>query len=83
LSAANTPVCITSYAVGDITGTYDLSNGESLLDATLRWRVHLGITEEAPCPRCGALEKRPDALVTLKIATGASIELGCPACSLG
>ena len=55
LSAANTPACITTFFAEDLTGTADSQTGEGEASAFLRSRVHLGITNDKPCPRCGGL----------------------------
>jgi hypothetical protein len=60
LTAANTPACVTSYFAEDITGTEDSKTGEGELTAFLRSRVHLGILNDKPCPRCGALNQNPE-----------------------
>ena len=54
LAATGTPICVTSLLAGDATGTLDPADGHSDVSMSMRWRVHLGITLEAPCPRCGA-----------------------------
>src|SRR5688572_19332057 len=54
LSAANTPACITTFFEEDITGTADAETGDGRAAAFLRSRVHLGVTNDKPCPRCGA-----------------------------
>jgi hypothetical protein len=60
LSIANKPICMTMFGDGDITGTLDPESGESHLQMSQRWRVHLGISVEMPCPRCGALAQHPE-----------------------
>jgi hypothetical protein len=55
LSAEGTPTCITSYFQEPITGTSNAITGEADATAVLRSRVHLGISLETPCPRCGVL----------------------------
>jgi hypothetical protein len=70
LSAAGTPVCVTTVFRSDVTGTTtpppaltgtaDLSTGETEVSASLRSRVHLGELGTQPCPRCGQLSQDPD-----------------------
>jgi hypothetical protein len=59
LSAANTPACLTSFFAADITATVDARAGSAKTSVFLRSRVHLGITNDKPCPRCGALDQNP------------------------
>jgi hypothetical protein len=59
LSAEGTPTCITTYFQEDIAGTADTATGVGEASAFLRSRVHLGITLEKPCPRCGSLAQDP------------------------
>jgi cysteine-rich repeat protein len=58
-SAANTPACITSYFQEDITGTADSETGEGVARTLLRSRVHLGVTNDKPCPACGLASQNP------------------------
>jgi len=54
------PICVTMYSTDDITGTFDPATGASDLDLPLqRWRVHLGIALDRPCPRCGPPDVDP------------------------
>ncbi len=55
LNAGGTPTCVTTFFADNITGTADSKSGESDIAANLRSRVHLGISLDQPCPRCGAL----------------------------
>jgi len=59
LSAEGTPTCITSYFQEDISGTANTATGEGEASAFLRSRVHLGISQENPCPSCGTLAQNP------------------------
>ena len=54
LSSAGVPVCITTYFASDITGTANSQTGEGVISVALRSRVHLGLTDDVPCPRCGS-----------------------------
>ncbi len=53
LSSAGVPVCVTTYFAEDITGTANAQTGTGSVSATLRSKVHLGIQNDQPCPRCG------------------------------
>jgi len=59
LNAGGTPTCVTTFFADDITGTADAKTGEGDIAANLRSRVHLGISIDQPCPRCGALGQQP------------------------
>ena len=59
LSAGGTPACVTSVFASPITGTADSKTGEGVASSFLRSRVHLGITRDKPCPRCGAPSASP------------------------
>ncbi len=51
LAAAGTPVCVTTYFAGDISGTADAFSGELVADFALRSRVH-ATNIDHPCPIC-------------------------------
>ncbi|MFQ5352578.1 MAG: hypothetical protein ACE5D3_05845, partial [Candidatus Binatia bacterium] len=59
LSSAGVPVCVTTFFASDITGTADAQTGTGVASFALRSRVHLGILNDQPCPRCGALSSDP------------------------
>jgi cysteine-rich repeat protein len=59
LSAANTPACVTTFFATDLVGTYDTKTGHGSSSTFLRSRVHLGIAQDLPCPRCGRLDDDP------------------------
>jgi hypothetical protein len=59
LSAEGTPACVTSYFQQDVTGTANPQTGEGSVSSFLRSRVHLGISLDKPCPRCGAPAQDP------------------------
>jgi hypothetical protein len=60
ISAEGTPACVTSYFEQDVTGTADAQTGEGEVSTFLRSRVHLGISLDKPCPRCGDLAQNPE-----------------------
>ncbi len=47
------PICVGAYLEDDATGTLSLGSGEAAVSVSMRWRLHLGIAEDQPCPRCG------------------------------
>jgi cysteine-rich repeat protein len=59
LVVSNTPTCTTMFADVDATGTFEPSSGRTELRVPQRWRVHLGISLDMPCPRCGAPDESP------------------------
>jgi hypothetical protein len=70
LSAEGTPACVTNYLdrspgfTGNdsepfLTGTTDFATGETVVSGYLRARVHLGISLDKPCPRCGDVPQQP------------------------
>jgi cysteine-rich repeat protein len=59
IAAANTAVCGTTFFVEDLNGTTDAETGAIQATAFLRSRVHLGITNAMPCPRCGGSKQSP------------------------
>ncbi|HIF64614.1 MAG TPA: hypothetical protein EYQ35_10750, partial [candidate division UBP10 bacterium] len=60
LSSGGVPVCVTTYFSDDIVGTANPSTGQGEATASLRSRVHLGLTSDQPCPRCGHLNDNPE-----------------------
>ncbi|MEO2138289.1 MAG: DUF4215 domain-containing protein, partial [bacterium] len=59
-SSGGVPTCVTQYFQQDISGTIDPGSGHSELNMKLRSRVHLGLTSDQPCPRCGHLDDDPE-----------------------
>jgi hypothetical protein len=59
LSSGGTPVCVQSWFESPLTGTANAANGEAVASATVKVRIHLGITISKPCPRCGAPDQAP------------------------
>jgi hypothetical protein len=60
LSAANTPACVTTFFAEDLVGTANAATGTGEAAAFLRSRVHLGVANDRPCPRCGAPGANPE-----------------------
>jgi len=58
-TTAGVPTCMTMHLRDDLSGTIDLGSGESELSFSSRWRLHLGVQLEVPCPRCGAPDDDP------------------------
>jgi len=52
LSAGGTSACVTNEVVGAVTGTIDVESGSSETMITLTSRVHIGVGQADPCPRC-------------------------------
>jgi len=53
------PGCITHYLDSALTGTVDLGTGAATMSFATRWRAHLGVAVERPCPSCGTPEQAP------------------------
>jgi cysteine-rich repeat protein len=50
---------VTTYFAEDISGTFNLHTGHGASSTFLRSRVHLGISQDLPCPRCGRPNQNP------------------------
>jgi cysteine-rich repeat protein len=77
LAAAGTPVCVTTYFENDLVGTLDVSTGDIDASTFLRSRVHLGISVESPCPRCGDPESTPQVGDRFKCEGGSGNAAAC------
>ncbi|TMA80093.1 MAG: hypothetical protein E6J72_09400 [Deltaproteobacteria bacterium] len=52
LSSGGIPVCVVNRFAGDVTGTYDTSNGNSEITVPLNSLVYLGTDVNRPCAIC-------------------------------
>ncbi len=59
LSAGGVPVCIVNRFAADITGTFNIATGDSVLRVLLNSLVHLGSSVSQPCPICDCGQADP------------------------
>jgi hypothetical protein len=60
VSYAGTPLCLLTHFEGTASGSYETSNGDVSISATLRRRLFLGIGADQPCPYCGKPSDGPE-----------------------
>lgn len=53
LSAGGTAVCVITTFVADSVGTQDIVTGDAAVFIDQNSKVHLGLTNQVPCPVCG------------------------------
>ena len=59
ITAGDTPLCVATSVLGDLSGTVDFSTGAVSVSVPILSRAVLGPSSDKPCPRCGAPEESP------------------------